>query len=95
MWLKRNRNRRFDHEHFFDVFFSGKFPNFVSTRFGSKGFLGGFQAGANWQSGAVVGGLEIDLSGTDITGSKSSSPLLQHDAGCLAGLEEGQSSELT
>ena len=29
----------------------------------SRGFVGGFQAGANWQSGSVVGGLEIDLSG--------------------------------
>ena len=26
-----------------------------------NGFVGGFQAGANWQSGAWVGGLEIDL----------------------------------
>jgi opacity protein-like surface antigen len=60
-----------DHDPFFDVFFSGKFPNFFTTGFDSKGLLGGFQAGANWQSGAVVGGLEIDLSGTDIKGSKT------------------------
>jgi opacity protein-like surface antigen len=32
----------------------------------SRGFVGGFQTGANWQSGRVVGGLELDLSGTDI-----------------------------
>jgi opacity protein-like surface antigen len=60
-----------DHDVFFDVFFSNKFPNFLTTGFDSKGFLGGFQAGVNWQSGGFVGGLEIDLSGTDIKGSKS------------------------
>jgi outer membrane immunogenic protein len=37
----------------------------------SNGFVGGFQAGANWQAGPVVGGLEIDLSGSDIKGSSS------------------------
>ena len=37
----------------------------------SRGFVGGFQAGANWQSGSVVGGLEIDLSGTDVRGTTS------------------------
>jgi outer membrane immunogenic protein len=37
----------------------------------SDGFVAGFQAGANWQDGAVVGGLEIDISGTGIEGSTS------------------------
>jgi opacity protein-like surface antigen len=37
----------------------------------SQGFVAGFQAGANWQSRSVVGGLEIDLSATDIKGSTS------------------------
>jgi opacity protein-like surface antigen len=37
----------------------------------SSGLLGGFQAGRNWQSGAFVGGLELDLSATDIKGSSS------------------------
>jgi opacity protein-like surface antigen len=41
----------------------------------STGFLGGFQAGANWQAGSVVGGLEIDLSGSDIKGSRSATGL--------------------
>jgi len=41
----------------------------------SHGFVGGFQAGANWQSGSVVGGLELDLSGTDIKGSTSNTVL--------------------
>jgi opacity protein-like surface antigen len=35
----------------------------------SRGFVAGFQAGANWQTGAWVSGLEIDLSGTGIKGS--------------------------
>ena len=39
------------------------------TDINSKGFLGGFQAGANWQSGSWVGGLEIDLSASGIKGS--------------------------
>ena len=73
-WAKDDFTNLNDHDPFFDIFFSGKFPNFVTTGFDSKGFLGGFQAGANWQSGAVVGGLEIDLSGTGITGSKLTSP---------------------
>jgi opacity protein-like surface antigen len=35
----------------------------------SQGFVGGFQAGANWQVGSWVSGLEIDLSATGIKGS--------------------------
>jgi outer membrane immunogenic protein len=45
----------------------------ILTGIDSNGFVGGFQAGANWQSGAWVGGLEIDLSGTGIKGSTSGS----------------------
>jgi len=45
----------------------------------SKGFLGGFQAGANWQAGAFVGGLEIDLSATGIKGSSSASATVGTD----------------
>jgi outer membrane immunogenic protein len=37
----------------------------------SQGFVGGFQAGANWQAGKVVGGLEVDLSSAPIKGSTS------------------------
>ena len=37
----------------------------------SSGFLAGFQAGANWQHGSWVGGLEIDLSAANIKGSAS------------------------
>ena len=38
----------------------------------SRGFVAGFHAGANWQSRSVVGGLELDISATDIKGSTSS-----------------------
>ena len=38
----------------------------------SRGFVAGFHAGANWQSRSVVGGLELDISGTGIKGSTSS-----------------------
>jgi outer membrane immunogenic protein len=37
----------------------------------SHGFVGGFQAGANRQTGKVVGGLEIDLSSAPVKGSSS------------------------
>ena len=58
---------------FSDVVFSGKAPlNGVN----SNGFVGGFQAGANWQYGAWVSGLEIDLSATGIKGSSSTSSTL-------------------
>jgi outer membrane immunogenic protein len=53
--------------------FSDPFGDVILTDIDSKGFVGGFQAGGNWQSGAWVGGLEIDLSGTDIKGSTSRS----------------------
>src|SRR5207302_10238859 len=40
-----------------------------------SGYVAGFQAGGNWQSGKYVGGLEIDLSATGIKGSASASGL--------------------
>jgi opacity protein-like surface antigen len=52
---------------FTDQTFGGKAPPL--TDINSKGFLGGFQAGANWQAGSWVGGVEIDLSATNIKGS--------------------------
>jgi opacity protein-like surface antigen len=54
-----------------DPFFFGKFPGFSVPGFDSKGWLAGFHAGANWQDGRIVGGLEIDLSATGIKGSSS------------------------
>src|SRR4030081_1943785 len=45
-------------------------PGFIGfTGFDPKGFLGGLHAGANWQTGKIVAGLEADLSFTDIKGS--------------------------
>ncbi len=52
---------------FTDAAFGSKLPPL--TDINSKGLLGGFQAGANWQTGSWVGGLEIDLSATGIKGS--------------------------
>jgi outer membrane immunogenic protein len=51
--------------------FSNPFGDIVLAGINSSGFVGGFQAGANWQSGAWVGGLEVDISGTSIKGSTS------------------------
>jgi opacity protein-like surface antigen len=52
-----------------DPFTDPRDTGLVLTGINSNGFVGGFQAGGNWQSGAWVGGLEIDLSGTGIKGS--------------------------
>jgi opacity protein-like surface antigen len=53
-----------------DAIFGNKAPDTVlGTRIDSRGFVGGFQAGANWQWSAWVSGLEIDLSATGIKGS--------------------------
>jgi opacity protein-like surface antigen len=55
---------------FADPFFAGKVPVTLGG-IDPHGFLGGFQAGANWQTGSWVGGLEIDLSRTGIKGTSS------------------------
>jgi opacity protein-like surface antigen len=57
-----------------DPFFFGKFPGFNIPGFDPKGFLGGVQAGANWQTGAIVAGLEGDISFTNIKGSTFNVP---------------------
>ncbi len=44
------------------------FGNGLMHGIDGQGGLGGFQAGANWQSGRLVGGLESDLSVTNIHG---------------------------
>ena len=51
------------HDPFNEFFGSGGIPDI-----NGHGGLGGFQAGANWQRGRLVGGLEIDLSAGDIRG---------------------------
>jgi outer membrane immunogenic protein len=65
------------HDSFTDIndpFFFGKFPGFAATGFDPKGYLGGVQAGANWQTGSIVAGLEGDISFTNIKGSSLSVP---------------------
>jgi opacity protein-like surface antigen len=57
-----------------DPFFAGKFPRFNVPGFDPKGFLGGVQAGANWQTGAIVAGLEGDISFADIKASTFNTP---------------------
>ena len=58
------------------AFFNG-FPvlttSFPNTNFGSSqsGFIGGGQAGYNWQSGAFVLGVETDFDGTSLSRSRS------------------------
>jgi opacity protein-like surface antigen len=58
---------------FTDTVFGAKIGAPPLTDISSKGFVGGFQAGANWQAGSWVGGLEIDLSATNLKGSSSTS----------------------
>jgi outer membrane immunogenic protein len=57
-----------------DPFFTGKFPGINVPGFDPKGYLGGVQAGANWQTGSIVAGLEGDISFTNIKGSSLSIP---------------------
>ena len=53
------------------AFQPANFPAVILHGLNSRGFVGGFQAGANWQDRSVVGGLEIDLSWSGIKGSTS------------------------
>jgi outer membrane immunogenic protein len=68
---------------FNDAIFGNKIPPLLGIN--SNGFLGGFQAGANVQHGPWVGGLEIDLSGTNIKGSTSSSGTIEINPGEFLG----------
>ncbi len=55
-----------------DIFGSAIGPaGFALNGVSSEGYVGGFQAGANWQSRSVVGGLELDISSTGIKGSST------------------------
>jgi opacity protein-like surface antigen len=57
-----------------DIGGSGIFlPNVALSGLSSKGWVGGFQAGYNWQYHSWVAGLEVDLSGADINGTVSKS----------------------
>src|SRR5262245_14077308 len=48
----------------------------------SEGAVFGGHAGYNWQSGSVVGGLEIDISGSDIDGTAD--PVVRNFAGGIS-----------
>jgi len=52
-----------------------------SSEFNSSGFLGGGQAGYNYQFGRFVLGAEADISATDLTGSETNGPLIGPAAG--------------
>ncbi|QOF72379.1 porin family protein [Aminobacter sp. SR38] len=51
------------------------FSNFGDTefKFDSDGFLGGVHAGYNWQSGQLVYGVELDVTGADIDATVANS----------------------
>jgi outer membrane immunogenic protein len=62
------------------TFYAGGFPFLTTSNSnrlgsGSSGFIGGGQAGYNWQSGALVFGVETDFDGTSLSKSGSSSGL--------------------
>lgn len=56
---------------FFLSAFSDFAPGSFDTSFDQKGWLGGFQAGYNWQVGAFVWGVEADIQKSAINGSSS------------------------
>src|SRR5208337_4101402 len=47
-----------------DIFLSGYFPGGIGNN--QSGFIGGGQAGYNWQTGAFVLGVETDFDGTSL-----------------------------
>jgi outer membrane immunogenic protein len=59
---------------FSNIVFFG-LDDFQRADVNSNGFVAGFQAGANRQMGAFVGGVEIDISGTGIKGTTTVSDL--------------------
>ncbi len=52
-----------------DTFLNGYFPGGIGN--GKSGFLGGGQAGYNWQTGAFVLGIVTDFDGTSLSGTKN------------------------
>jgi outer membrane immunogenic protein len=73
LYLGAHAGYGWGHDPFTDTIFAGKAP---LLGINSKGGVWGFHAGANWQEGALVGGIEIDISGTGIKGSSSVSSTL-------------------
>jgi opacity protein-like surface antigen len=65
------------HEDFDPSFFVNTMPLLTTPPSASpKGGVFGFQAGHNWQWGPVVGGLEVDFDGADLTSSTTFFPLV-------------------
>lgn len=61
-----------------------------SQDFDSDGFVGGLTAGANWQDGQLVYGIEADISYSDVDGSlygTNTGFIPCADAGCTAEIE--------
>jgi outer membrane immunogenic protein len=56
---------------FFQSAFSDFAPGSFDTSFDQNGWVGGFQAGYNWQAGAFVWGVEADIQKSAISGSGS------------------------
>ncbi len=51
---------------------AGAAPGIQQAAYDMSGFLGGGQAGFNYQLGSALAGIEVDFSGTDIRGTDSS-----------------------
>jgi outer membrane immunogenic protein len=67
-------------ENDFAEFVGTNFPSLSQVYVGgidSKGWLFGAQAGYNWQYGALVGGLELDISSTSIDGTSAPAGVTQ------------------
>jgi outer membrane immunogenic protein len=58
-------------------------PPVLLNGFKSRGWVGGGQAGYNWQYGAVVGGLELDVSATGIKGTSATAVAVQTFGGTI------------
>jgi outer membrane immunogenic protein len=81
------------------IFFRSAFTDFApgsfDTAFDQKGWLGGFQAGFNWQAGAIVWGVEADLQKSAISGSGSQRAFLTPSLfGSYFGFDVNAQSEL-
>lgn len=61
-------------------------PPVLLNGFKSRGWVGGGQVGYNWQYGAVVGGLELDVSATGVKGNSNLAVAVQpQNQGVLSG----------
>ena len=80
---------------FFRSAFTDFAPGSFDTAFDQKGWVGGFQAGFNWQAGAFVWGIEADLQKSAISGSGSQRAfLIPSTFGSSFGFDVNAQSEL-